>query len=557
MFPGLARYSPPMSSTAPISAWSPLRRPTFRWLWLAGLGSYTGTWIHDVGAGWLMTQLSAAPVLVSLVSAAGTLPILAMALPAGALADVVDRRKLLITCQIFMLLLALLLAAVTWSGMATPGILLFITLALGTGSAVSNPAWQVTMTGLVPREELPPASALNAVAMNLSRAVGPAIGGFVVSALSPAAAFALNAVSFLGVIIVLARWKNDRAGSAVSGERFFGAMKAGLRYVRYSGPMHAVLVRTASFVICATSLWALMPLLAKEQLGTGASGYGILYGCLGFGAVVTTLLLPKLRARVSSNGLILISSGVYASALVGFAFTNIPLVGYAIMFAAGSAWVTSVVCLNVAAQSGAPQWVRARALACYLAVFYGCMAIGSPVWGFLAGKIGIPFTLLIAAAGLVLLASTAYWFRLHDVKGEDLDRSAHWEEPVVTHEIDPDDGPVVVTIEYRIPVDKAEEFKTAMSPVAGTRYRDGAISWFLSRDTEDPERWLEIFIVESWAEHLRQHTRVTVGDRRLQEYAKAFHAGPAKPVVSHFIAAAIQPKASAGDPTIEAREGCA
>lgn len=198
-----------------------------------------------------------------------------------------------------------------------------------------------------------------------------------------------------------------------------------------------------------------------------------------------------------------------------------------------------------------------RALACYLAVFYGCMALGSPVWGLLAGALGLPTTMLIAAGGLLLGLLAAIRFRIRDIPGEELDRSTHWEEPAVSHDVDPNDGPVVVTIEYRIPVASAEQFTLAMAPVAGTRYRDGAISWFLSRDTEDPERWLEIFIVESWAEHLRQHDRVTVGDRRVQEHAKSFHAGATPPAVSHLIAAPVTPTASAGDPTLEARKGCA
>jgi MFS family permease/quinol monooxygenase YgiN len=521
------------------------------------MGSYTGTWIHDVGAGWLMTTLSQKPLLVSLVQAAGTLPILALALPAGALADVVDRRKLLIAAMASMLILAASLALLTSAGMVTPGVLLLITLGLGVGSAISNPAWQVTMTGLVPREQLPQASALNSVSMNLSRAIGPAIGGIIVSAISPAAAFALNAFSFVGVIIVLLRFRPAPTTVAVSGERFVGAVKAGVRYVRFSAPMHAVLVRTASFVLCATSLWALMPLISRDQLNAGARGFGIMYGCLGAGAVITTLVLPRFRARASSNTLLLVASVAYAATLVAFAFTSIPLVGYALMLIAGASWVTSVVCLNVAAQSGAPLWVRARALACYLAVFYGCMALGSPVWGLLAGALGLPTTMLIAAGGLLLGLLAAIRFRIRDIPGEELDRSTHWEEPAVSHDVDPNDGPVVVTIEYRIPVASAEQFTLAMAPVAGTRYRDGAISWFLSRDTEDPERWLEIFIVESWAEHLRQHDRVTVGDRRVQEHAKSFHAGVAAPAVSHLIAAPVTPTASAGDPTLEARKGCA
>lgn len=546
-----------MSAPGLTSSWSPLRITAFRWLWLAGLGSNIGTWIHEVGAGWLMVKLSDEPLWVSLVQAAGSLPILILALPAGALADVVDRRRMLMTAQFGMLLLAAALAILTYSGSMTPHVLILLTLGIGAGAALSNPAWQTIMTELVPREQIPQASALNSVSLNLSRAVGPAIGGLIVSLFSPAAAFALNAVSFLCIIVTLSQWKPQQHTTAVPAERFVGALKAGVRYVRFSAPIRAVLVRTACFALFATSLWALMPLIAKEQLGTGAPGYGIMLGCLGAGAVLTTFILPKLRARFSPNFLVAGATLLYAGVLVCFVGVKMPLLAYALLLLAGGCWVTCVVCLNVSAMSGTPLWVRARALACYLATFYGSMAIGSPVWGYLAGKAGIPVAMLASAAGLCLGLITLVWFRLHVVPGEDLDRSTHWETPVAVHEVRPEDGPVVVTVEYRIAPARAAEFQAAMAPVAGTRYRDGAISWFLSRDIEQPDRWLEIFIVESWAEHLRQHDRVTVADRRVQVFANSFHQGPGRPIVSHMIAAPVEPSTTAGDQTLVPREGCA
>lgn len=538
----------PAASAAPVaSAWAPLRRRVFCSLWIAGVVGNVGTWMHDVGAGWLMATMNPEPFWVSLVQAAGTLPILFLALPAGALADVIDRRRMILAVQSCVALLALALAFATFMGFASPFFLLLITLGLGVGAALTNPAWQTVMTELVPRDELPQASALNSVSLNLSRAVGPALGGIIVAASGPEAVFALRAVSLVGIIGVLLMWRYERQPSAAPGERFIGAVRAGIRYVRYSPPMHAVLVRTASFVIFATSLWALMPLIAKQQLGTGAGGYGIMLGCLGGGAVVTTFLLPKLRRLASLNALMVCATLIYTLALIAMAFADRPIVGYLIMVPIGAAWVTCVVCLNFSAQSGAPMWVRARALACYLATFFGSMAIGSPIWGFIAGKIGVPFTLLIAAVGLLLGLLTMIRYRLEVVRGEDLDRSSHWEDPVVAGEVGPDDGPVVITIEYDIPLESAEEFKAAMGPVATTRYRDGAISWLLSRDTEKPRRWLEVFIVESWAEHLRQHHRVTKGDLRIQARARAFHVG-GKPIVAHHIAAPIEPRPAVDQP---------
>jgi MFS family permease/quinol monooxygenase YgiN len=527
---------------------APLKLRAFRWLWLAALGSNVGTWMHDVGAGWLMTGLSPSPLMVSLVQAATTLPILLLALPAGALADVVDRRKLLIVCQGGAALLALLLAILGFAGAITAWVLLAITLGLGVFAALSNPAWQTIMTDLVPREQLPQASSLNSVSLNLSRAIGPALGGLAVAHLGgPAAAFALNAVSFVGIILVLAAWRYRPPERAVPGERFLGALKAGVRYVRHSPPIRAVLVRTASFVVFSSALWALMPLIARQELGLSASGYGVLVTCLGVGAVTAALFLNAPRRRLGPNRTLALATLLYAAASATLALTSNPLVGYGAMVVAGIGWLSVVVSLNVSAQSGTPPWVRARALACYLATFFGGMALGSAVWGWLAtvldagvlGLSGVDGALACASAGLLLGLATMFRWRLVQVSGEDVAQSAHWEMPVVSQGINPDDGPVVITIEYRIRPEDADRFVAAMGPVSRTRYRDGAMSWILSRDTEDPQRWLEVFVVESWAEHLRQHDRVTLGDKKIQEYAKGFHAGPGKPVVSHFIAAAV------------------
>ncbi|MDX2149025.1 MAG: MFS transporter [Planctomycetota bacterium] len=527
-------------SHAPDSPWLPLRHRVFRGLWVTGVIGNIGVWMHDVGAGWLMTTMDPSPLMVSLVQAAGTLPILFLALPAGALADVVDRRKLLIAVQIGVVLLGALLAILTLTGGVTPLALLAITLGLGVATALTNPAWQTVMTELVSREELAQASALNSVSLNLSRAIGPALGGFIVAATSPALVFVLRAFSVLGIIGVLSFWRYTRPVSAAPGERFFGALRAGVRYVRHSHLMRSVLVRTAGFVLFATSLWALMPLIAKEQLGTGALGYGVLLACLGAGAVTTAALMPRLRRRFSTNQLVFGATLLYAGALAGIALTSSTLVAYPLMVLAGGAWVTCVVCLNVSVQAGVPMWVRARALACYLATFFGSMAIASPLWGALAERYSIPIALLVSSAGMVLALGALLRVRLAPVSREDVDRSPHWEDPVVATEVRPDDGPVVVTIEYNVASENAEAFQAAMGPVATTRYRDGATTWLLTRDTEKPERWLEVFIVESWAEHLRQHGRTTLADRRVQEHARSFNVG-GPPIVAHHVAAPVKP----------------
>lgn len=531
-----ARTPGPSPARGGGRAYAPLARPLFRNLWIAGVVSTTGTWVHEVGAGWLMTELRPSPLMVSLVATATTLPMLLLSIPAGALADVLDRRRIMLATQIVKLALAGLLAVMLLGGVASPWLLLVVALGLGAAAAVLNPAWQTTMTELVPREELPAASALNSVSMNLSRALGPALGGLIVAQAGPAAAFGLNALSVLGMLAVLSTWRSVKPDRGAPGERFVGALKAGVRYVRHHPPMHAVLVRTLSFVVGASSIWALMPLVAREQLGMGATGYGFMLGGLGAGAVLATVAIPFLRSRFRSNQLIVASTLLYAGALVALAQARRPELGLPLMLAVGTGWVVMVVTLNVAAQSGTPPWVRGRALAAYFTAFFGSMAAGSVLWGVVAGRVGLDGALGAAAGVLVFGLLTLPRFALAEPTAEDLARSASWEDPVVSHQVDPDDGPVVVTIEYRIAPADAGAFHAAMQPVRRTRHRDGAIFWILSRDTEQPERWLEVFVVESWAEHLRQHARVTVADTRVQEAARAFHAGPGRPVVSHLIA---------------------
>jgi MFS family permease/quinol monooxygenase YgiN len=547
----MAVMSDAARTAKPPSAFAPLHVHAFRWLWLAGVGSNIGTWMHEVGAGWLMTDLArgsaaaahptthaGSSLLVAMVQSAATLPLFLLAIPGGALADVFDRRRVLLFAQGWMLLVATLLAVLARAGSMAPGELILLTLALGVGAAISNPAWQTLMTDLVPREELPAASALNSVSLNLSRAVGPALGGVLVSAFGPWVTFSINAASFVCVLGVLLAWKPARAGAAsksMQGERFVGAMRSGIRYVAYSDAMKGVLVRTAAFAIFASALWGLMPTIARDHLAMSAQGYGILFGCLGIGAVASMLVLPRLSARLSRHALMLGASTLYAALLVAMALTRDATLGCAIMLAVGAAWITVIMCVNVSAQSGTPAWVRARGMGCYLATFYGSMAVGSLAWGWVASKFGIASALLAAAAGLAVGPIVTWRYRLHEVAVADLHPAPHWEDPDLAHPIDPQAGPVVITIEYQIAPENAAAFRTAMEPVSVTRYRDGAISWLLSRDTEDPRRWLEVFIVETWEEHLRQHDRVTEADRRVQQHAKSFHEGD-KPRVSHWIA---------------------
>jgi predicted MFS family arabinose efflux permease len=534
------------------SAVAPLRRRVFFWLFAANVASNIGSAIHDVGAGWLMTTLSPSPVMVSLVQAAAAFPLFLFALPAGALADVADRRRLLLAAQTLMGLAAAALGAsvLLGDGHIPPVALLLLTLALGTGAALANPAWQTAMTDLVPREELPAAASLNSVSMNVSRAVGPAIGGLIVAALGAAAAFLFNAASFLGIIGALALWRYRRETPTAPPETLAGAMRAGVRYMAHSPPVRAVLVRTASFAFPASCLWALMPLVARDELGLRAAGYGLLLSCLGAGAVAATAVLPRLRARWSPNGLVVGATALYALMLATLALASgplLPAIACAAMGLAGVAWVTMVTSLNVGAQTGVPSWVRARALACYLTVFYGGMAAGSAVWGFvaahgaIAGLSGVRTALLAASGGMVLGLMTIAGFRLHEGLGEAHEYDRHWADPRGGAGISPGAGPVAVTVEYIIDAPDFAPFARAMDLVRRTRQRDGARTWVLTQDTADPRRWVEIFIVGSWGEHLRQHQRVTRADRVIQDRAKAFHRGEGPPRVSHLVAPGLSP----------------
>ncbi|HME72692.1 MAG TPA: MFS transporter, partial [Myxococcota bacterium] len=371
-------------------AWKPLRRPVFRALWIATIASAIGTWMQDVGASWLMTSLAPTPLLVSLVQAASNLPFFVLALPAGALADLVDRRRLLMVSQAWMLLSAAALGILTLSGAVTPVSLLLLTFCLGVGSALNAPAWQAITPELVPREELPDAISLNGMAMNVARAAGPALGGAVVAIVGSGPTFLLNAASFLGVIAVLARWERPRRESRLPPEDLYGAIRAGIRYVRHSTQLTTVLVRALSFILCGSVVWALLPLFARETLGLGPSGYGALLGFFGAGAVSGAFLLPRLRRALSAERVATGSVLAFAAVtlVLGLARDG-KLVGIALVIG-GAAWLILLSSLNLAAQSAVPSWVRARAMAVHLLVIFGGMAIGSAFWGAIATFIDIP-----------------------------------------------------------------------------------------------------------------------------------------------------------------------
>lgn len=392
------------------AAWDPLREPLFRSLWLAAVISYTGTWMQNVGAGWLMTQLTTSPFMVGLVQAATTLPVFLVILPAGALADMVDRRRFLLITQAWMVVAAGLLGVLTLAGHITPWVLLLFTFLLGFGAVMNDPAWQAITPEIVCAENHAPAVALNSVAYNVARAAGPALGGAVIAATSSGIAFLMNAASFFGVIFFLYRWKRPSPEHTETG-RVIESMRAGFRYVRRAPVVHAVLVRTGAFSLAASSLLALLPLIAR-RCQYGATGYGLLLGSFGLGALAGAALLPRLRMRLSVNRLVAL--GVVVFALMTFAAGRIESFDWLslVLFAAGTAWIGILACLNVAAQTMSPPSMRARALSIYILVLQGGMALGSAFWGALATKLGIPATMLVSSAALMAGLGTVRRFRL-------------------------------------------------------------------------------------------------------------------------------------------------
>jgi MFS family permease len=516
------------------SALAPLARPVFRALWIAALVSNVGYWMQSVGAVWQIGTVSGSPALVALVQTAISLPIVLLALPAGAAADVLDRRRLLLTTQSWMLVSAAALCLATVAGLASPAVVLTLTFLLGLGNAANAPAWQATIPELVDGRDLSAAVALNSAGFNIGRAVGPAIGGLVVAAAGPAAVFGLNAVSYLGVLAVLWRWRRPPRDDLGAGEQVLGAIGAGVRYVRFAPLLRAVLVRTALFILPASALWALLPVVARGRLGLGATGFGLLLGALGVGSVAGAVALPRLRRAVPIDRRVVGATCVFALATVALATVGSPpLVGLA-MVAAGMAWLAILASLNVAVQTAVPRWVRARALAVYLLVFQGGLAAGSALWGVVAGRLGERVALLAATASFGLGLLAALRWRLQGIGALDLTPSVR-PEPVTATDPDPDDGPVLVLIRYRIDPARAEEFATAMRAMRRVRRRDGAYRWGVFEDVADPGCFVETYVVRSWAEHLRQHERFTAEDLSVRDRVRLFHIGEDPPAVSHFI----------------------
>jgi len=517
-----------------VSALAPLRHPVYRSLWIAQLVSNVGTWMHDVGAAWLITESHASPLLASLLQTASSLPVVFLALPAGTVADVVDRRQILLMTQTWMCLVAGLLGVLTLAGLTTPAVLLGFTFAMGVGVALNTPAWQATVPSVVPREELTAAAALGSVGFNIARVVGPALGGLIVAAAGSWAVFLLNALSFFGTIGVLWTWKPPKRDSALPRERFYGALRAGFRFARHAPSLRSILIRTSAVVIPGSAVWALLPVLAR-RLELTSFQYGTLLGCLGLGAVAGAVLLPMLRRRYSIDVIVAGGSLIWAGAAVSLAFAGRFPVLCATLAIGGMGWITLMSNLNAAAQTALPSWVRARGLAFYILAFQGGFALGGVLWGSVASATDLRTTLLLSAAGVTMGLLTIRKHRLDAAVAGDVTTSLHWPTPRLYQEPSAEDGPVLVTVEYLVPREAGEAFVADARRFERLRRRDGALQWGLFRDLEDPRRWLETFLVESWAEHMRQHGRHTVADRAIEQRALRHLVAGETPKVSHLM----------------------
>jgi MFS family permease len=523
------------------SSWATLAHELFRFLWIASVVSNIGTMMQDVGASWLMTELAPSPLMVALIQTAGALPVLLLSFAAGALADIVDRRWLLIFSQFWMLVAAAGLGALTVFHLTSPFMLLAFTFLLGFGNALTGPVWQAIVPELVPRNEVGAAISINSVGYNVARAVGPALGGLVVAAIGSGAVFLLNAASFLGVIVVFYRWRRKPAKSVLPAERVMSAMRAGWRYVAHAPSIRFTLVRLSLFMLGASAFWGLVPLFARQDLGRGAAGYGVLLGFFGTGAVLAGSILPHLQRKFGLKSLLNYTTFLNVLALVLMALLRYYPVACATAFASGFCWTTELSTFNTSVQLNTAAWVRGRAMAFYQLTYFVVLGAGSALWGSIAEHVGMPRALLCAALALVLGLAVEERYPVGFAEGLNFEPSVR-SIPFVLYEPHSEHGPVLVTVEYYIDPKKSAEFNLAMLDLGRFRRRDGAVDWGLFEDVAEEGRYLETFVVESWGEHLRQHERATITDRLISERINSFHVRDIPPVVSHLLYAYYQEK---------------
>ncbi len=516
---------------------APLRDPVFRMLWFAWLAANVTMWMNDVASAWLMTSLTDSVVMVALVQAASTLPVFVLGLPSGALADIVDRRRYFAVTQLWVALVAVILGVLAMFDGLSAHTLLALTFANGIGMAMRWPVFAAIVPEVVQRRDLPSALALNGIAMNMSRVIGPVVAGALLASAGSPYVFLLNAVLSITAFVLIIRWRSQRKVSALPGERFLGAMRVGLQHVKQSPRMRSVLVRIFLFFLQTTSLTALLPLIARG-LGGGAGTFTLMLAAMGVGAVIVALfLLPMLRDRLDRDGIVRWGTIVHAIASVVVVVSPSIWLAVPAMMVAGMMWLTVANSLTLAAQMALPNWVRARGMSIYQMALMGGSAVGAALWGYVASHSSVAISVASAAVfgPLVLFASR----RLTVAGGadEDLtptDPASQAPPPVI--KLDGDEGPVMVTVEYQIDPARAAEFTEVMRETRRARLRQGALSWGLFKDTTQPGRYIEYFLDESWIEHQRRLERFTAADVGLRARRLDFHLGDALPQVKRYIA---------------------
>ena len=529
--------TPPATSADTGSFWAPFAYPTFLVIWSATLAGNIATAMRELGASWLMTELSVSAVAVGVVKAASALPMLLLALPAGALADMVNRRTLNIVINVLMALVTAGIGLAALTGVLTPAMLIAAIFVAGIGSALLQPTQQSLVPLLVDRAHMDQAVALNGMGLNISRAIGPAIAGVTVAALGVAAAFFANALGYLIVIGAFIWWKGAATPAATGArESLPGAMLAGVRFVRHAPVLKLVLLRLGAFVFVASAYWTLLPVLVRRELAGSPGLFGNLLACIGVGTALTAFSLPWLRRKLGSERICRLGLGATAAALAGLAMVADPWSAGAIAVLLGAAWLATLTVANVAAQSQLPDWMRGRGMAIYLMVFAGAMAVGSPVWGWVADRMSVRMALL-AAGGVGVLFLLLAWRRPLPEVPPDLTPAMHWwPDPYVAQAIAPDRGPVLVSIEYQVASAGASEFLALLRELSQERLRNGAYQWAVYEDVTAPGRYVETFLVTSWEEHQRQYTRISHDDALREATVTRFHAGPAAPLVRHLVA---------------------
>jgi MFS family permease len=517
---------PKRSRFATDSIAAPLRHAVFRRIWLASLVSNLGILIQGVGAAWAMTQMTTSADKVALVQTALMLPIMLISMPAGAIADMHDRRIVALVSLSIALCGATALTVLDWLKLATPNVLLALCFIVGSGMALFGPAWQASVSEQVPAETLPQAVALNGISYNIARSFGPAVGGIVVATAGAVAAFAVNAVLYLPLMVVLFLWNRTHEPSRLPRERLNRAMVSGVRYIANSPSIRIVLIRTLVTGLIGGSVSALMPLVARDLLHGGAQTYGIMLGAFGMGAVIGALNITEVRKRLSGEAAVRACAISMAGAIAGVAFSTNAVLTAAALVLAGGVWMLAVALFNIGVQLSAPRWVAGRSLAAFQASIAGGIAIGSWGWGHLTDYAGVETALLVSAGLMLLSPILGIWLRMPPVGARNEAATEVLADPEVRLSLTGRSGPLVVEIEYRVAQDNARLFHNVMQEVQLSRQRNGAYGWSIARDIADPELWTERYHCPTWLDYLRQRNRATQSERALHLRAIDFHLGP-------------------------------